>query len=191
MFAKAPYRTAPEPMSGMPPGIPYIVANEAAERYDRSTVVGLDMPADEKLEAVRKICLEHGHEVENTLPKVLYGGSFFPMTTAIGPQGERWAPVHGIVPVGDAPGALAKLEALGFRVSPLPALERPADPDPGPGGLEPLAGQDDPGGPVRISGREGQPGLVQGERCRPRPGAGRRRSRRRGTGSPRRTGRGP
>ena len=33
MPTKAPYRTAPEPMSGMPPGIPYIVANEAAERY--------------------------------------------------------------------------------------------------------------------------------------------------------------
>ncbi len=27
------YRTAPEPITGMPPGIPYIVANEAAERY--------------------------------------------------------------------------------------------------------------------------------------------------------------
>jgi len=50
--------------------------------------------------------------VENTLPKVLYGDSFFPMTTAIGPQGERWAPVHGIVPVGDAPGAIAKIEGL-------------------------------------------------------------------------------
>jgi POT family proton-dependent oligopeptide transporter len=33
MSAKARYRTSPEPMSGMPPGIPYIVANEAAERY--------------------------------------------------------------------------------------------------------------------------------------------------------------
>jgi len=31
---KAPgYRTAPAPIEGMPPGIPYIVANEAAERY--------------------------------------------------------------------------------------------------------------------------------------------------------------
>jgi len=68
--------------------------------------------ADEKLEELRKICLEHGHEVENTLPKVLYGDNFFPMTTAIGPQGERWAPVHGIVPVGDAPAALAKIEGL-------------------------------------------------------------------------------
>ncbi|MDH3485925.1 MAG: POT family MFS transporter [Myxococcales bacterium] len=33
MSAKARYRTAPEPMRGMPPGIPYIVANEGAERY--------------------------------------------------------------------------------------------------------------------------------------------------------------
>jgi POT family proton-dependent oligopeptide transporter len=33
MSAKARYRTAPEPMQGMPPGIPYIVANEGAERY--------------------------------------------------------------------------------------------------------------------------------------------------------------
>ena len=32
-MAAARYRTAPEPIVGMPPGIPYIVANEAAERY--------------------------------------------------------------------------------------------------------------------------------------------------------------
>jgi POT family proton-dependent oligopeptide transporter len=33
MSATPRYRSAPEPMSGMPQGIPYIVANEAAERY--------------------------------------------------------------------------------------------------------------------------------------------------------------
>jgi POT family proton-dependent oligopeptide transporter len=33
MGAKAQYRTAPAPNTGMPPGIPYIVGNEAAERY--------------------------------------------------------------------------------------------------------------------------------------------------------------
>ena len=33
MSDKARYRTAPEPMTGTPSGIPYIVANEAAERY--------------------------------------------------------------------------------------------------------------------------------------------------------------
>ena len=33
MPPRAPYRSAPAPLTGMPPGIPYIVANEAAERY--------------------------------------------------------------------------------------------------------------------------------------------------------------
>ena len=33
MAKQARYRTAPAPTKGMPPGIPYIVANEAAERY--------------------------------------------------------------------------------------------------------------------------------------------------------------
>ena len=33
MSFKAPYRTAPAPITGMPAGIPYIIGNEAAERY--------------------------------------------------------------------------------------------------------------------------------------------------------------
>jgi POT family proton-dependent oligopeptide transporter len=33
MAFEARYRTAPAPITGMPPGIPYIVGNEAAERY--------------------------------------------------------------------------------------------------------------------------------------------------------------
>lgn len=33
-MANAPYRTAPDNTTGMPPGIPYIVGNEAAERFN-------------------------------------------------------------------------------------------------------------------------------------------------------------
>ena len=33
MSPKTPYRTAPEPSEKMPRGIPYIIGNEAAERY--------------------------------------------------------------------------------------------------------------------------------------------------------------
>jgi FAD/FMN-containing dehydrogenase len=68
--------------------------------------------AEERLAAVKEICLRHGHEVENTLPKVLYGDSFFPMTTAIGPQGERWAPVHGLVPMSEGAAAIKTIEGL-------------------------------------------------------------------------------
>ena len=33
MSSETHYRSAPAPIAGMPPGIPYIVGNEAAERY--------------------------------------------------------------------------------------------------------------------------------------------------------------
>jgi FAD/FMN-containing dehydrogenase len=68
--------------------------------------------AEGRLAALRKICTATGREVENTLPKVIYGDPFFPMTTAIGPEGERWAPVHGIVPLSEAASAFSRLEGL-------------------------------------------------------------------------------
>ncbi len=68
--------------------------------------------ADAWLAELRAICTTAGREVENTLPKVLYADPYFPMTSAIGPEGERWAPVHGIVPLGDAPEALRRISGL-------------------------------------------------------------------------------
>jgi FAD/FMN-containing dehydrogenase len=65
-----------------------------------------------RLAALRKICTRDGHEVENTLPKVIHGDPFFPMTSAIGPEGERWAPVHGIVPLSEAAPSVAKVEGI-------------------------------------------------------------------------------
>lgn len=44
-----------------------------------------------------------GREVENTIPKVVRANPFTPLNNMIGPQGERWAPVHGIVPHAKAP----------------------------------------------------------------------------------------
>lgn len=73
--------------------------------------------AERRLAELRSICTADGHEVENSLPKVLYGDPFFPMTSAIGPEGERWAPVHGIVPLSDAAKAFAIVEAMFARRS--------------------------------------------------------------------------
>ena len=53
-----------------------------------------------------------GHEVENTIPKVLRGDPFVPMTSAIGPEGERWAPVHGLVPLSEAASTWSAVRAL-------------------------------------------------------------------------------
>jgi FAD/FMN-containing dehydrogenase len=65
------------------------------------------------LDAVRGIAARHaGREVENTIPKVLRGQPFVPMSSAIGPAGERWLPVHALVPLSDATAAWDALCAL-------------------------------------------------------------------------------
>ncbi len=38
-----------------------------------------------------------GTKVENTIPKILRANPFPPVNSMAGPDGERWAPVHGIV----------------------------------------------------------------------------------------------
>jgi FAD/FMN-containing dehydrogenase len=64
------------------------------------------------LAAVRTITARHGgEEVENTIPKVIRAQPFTPLNSVLGPAGERWAPVHGIVRMGDAAAAWAALDA--------------------------------------------------------------------------------
>lgn len=65
------------------------------------------------LAEVRRIVATHGGtEVENTVPKVLRGTPFVPMSSAIGPAGERWLPVHALVPLSDAAAAWSAVRAL-------------------------------------------------------------------------------
>jgi FAD/FMN-containing dehydrogenase len=62
---------------------------------------------------IRRIAAANeGREVENTIPKVLRADPFVPMTSAIGPEGERWAPVHGVVPLSDAAAAWTAVRTL-------------------------------------------------------------------------------
>ena len=53
-----------------------------------------------------------GKEIENTIPKVIRGTPFTPPNTMIGPDGERWVPVHGIVPHSKALSTWAAIDAL-------------------------------------------------------------------------------
>jgi FAD/FMN-containing dehydrogenase len=43
---------------------------------------------------------------------VLRGMPFVPMSSAIGPAGERWLPVHGLVPLSDAAAAWSSIRGL-------------------------------------------------------------------------------
>ncbi len=54
--------------------------------------------ADADLAAIRAIVAANGgREVENTIPKILRANPFPPVNSMLGPSGERWVPVHGIV----------------------------------------------------------------------------------------------
>jgi D-lactate dehydrogenase (cytochrome) len=69
----------------------------------------------EDLAAIRAIVQRHGgREVENTVAKVMAATPFPALNGIIGPAGERWAPVHGLVPIAAGEGAYrALIDVLG------------------------------------------------------------------------------
>lgn len=55
--------------------------------------------ATHNLDAVRAIAAAHGgRELPDSIPRLLRSNPFGPLNNVIGPDGERWVPVHGIVP---------------------------------------------------------------------------------------------
>jgi FAD/FMN-containing dehydrogenase len=54
--------------------------------------------AESRLAAATKILSENGREIEASIPKVMRGTPFPDPTIILGHQGERWVPMHGIVP---------------------------------------------------------------------------------------------
>lgn len=58
-----------------------------------------DAVADAAAAQVRQIAAQHaGREIEATIPKVMRVAPFPPLKGILGPNGERWMPVHCIVP---------------------------------------------------------------------------------------------
>ena len=51
-----------------------------------------------KLKLVRETMRPHGAEIANTVPTVLRSMPFIPMYSVLGVKGERWVPLHGIMP---------------------------------------------------------------------------------------------
>lgn len=63
------------------------------------TEARLKAAADDDLARARKIALAHGAtETENTIPKIIRANPFGPLNSMLGPEGQRWAPVHGLLP---------------------------------------------------------------------------------------------
>lgn len=63
-----------------------------------------------QLELARAICLENGTEMDNVVPKTMRAKPFS-IRGFLGVDGERWVPVHGIVPMSRAAACHAALDA--------------------------------------------------------------------------------
>ncbi|MDX2144865.1 MAG: FAD-binding oxidoreductase [Rhodospirillaceae bacterium] len=57
-------------------------------------------------ELIRMCLAAGGKEIPASIPKIMRGSPFPPPTLMLGPRGERWIPVHGIVPHSRARAAL-------------------------------------------------------------------------------------
>jgi len=76
------------------------------------TAEGATVPAAEAaVEVARGITTRHGaQEIPATIPKVLRARPYS-IRGLVGPEGERWVPVHGMLPLANARACLAAVEA--------------------------------------------------------------------------------
>lgn len=66
--------------------------------------------AEAQLALARAQCIRHAREIDNVLPKTLRAKPYS-IRGFVGPDGERWVPVHGILPLSRARDAMAALQA--------------------------------------------------------------------------------
>ena len=65
----------------------------------------------EALAAPRAIGARHGLEIENAVPKAMRAEPFGPVRGMLGPNGERWAPIHAVFPLTSAQEAVEANDA--------------------------------------------------------------------------------
>lgn len=64
------------------------------------------------LRRIRAAAGPFGKEIENSMPTLVRAYPFPPLNHILGPKGERWVPVHGILPFSRVAAFRADLEAL-------------------------------------------------------------------------------
>ena len=72
-----------------------------------------------RVAAARKAVESFGHEVENSVPKVMAANPFAAKNAMLGSSGERWAPIHGVVPHSASTRLFEDLQALFAREKPM------------------------------------------------------------------------
>jgi len=65
----------------------------------------------EEISVLKALAEKHGGKaIENSIPKIIRANPFTPLNNMLGPQGERWVPIHGIVPISKGPACWKALE---------------------------------------------------------------------------------
>ncbi len=55
--------------------------------------------AEQYMDDIRAVVQKcHGDEIENSIPKIISANPFTPLNNMVGPEGERWSPVHALMP---------------------------------------------------------------------------------------------
>ncbi len=82
------------------------------------TAEGRSKPGvEDDMAEARRICLAlGGREVEASIPRIVRANPFTPLNNVLGPDGERWVPVHGIVALQDAQAAYDGIMVLFERL---------------------------------------------------------------------------
>lgn len=65
-----------------------------------------------RLHRLRELVRGLGSEIAPTVASVVRGMPFAPLFNTLGPAGERWVPLHGILPHGNVPAFQTALEAF-------------------------------------------------------------------------------
>jgi FAD/FMN-containing dehydrogenase len=68
--------------------------------------------AQDVAEARRIALAEGGQEIEDTIARVIRAQPFPPLNSVLGPEGERWAPIHGHAALSQAPAVFTALQAV-------------------------------------------------------------------------------
>jgi glycolate oxidase len=77
-------------------------------------VEGRNQPGvDADVKAVKAILSSAGgSEIENSIPKILRANPFGPVNNMVGPEGERWVPIHALIPHSQAIATQQGIEAI-------------------------------------------------------------------------------
>ena len=64
------------------------------------------------IKEVRRIGSEKGREIANSIPKLIRANPFSPLNNVLGPEGQRWIPIHGVMSLSKATETWTKIYDL-------------------------------------------------------------------------------